>query len=62
MEDEVGFTKYIKVTMDSYRSSYTIWSNGILSRTFLGLSEQMLLVAFWAKFFPFGSTEIQMRC
>ena len=33
-----------------------------MSRTFLGLSEQMLLVTILAKSFPFGSAEIQMHC
>ena len=42
--------------------SYTKWSNEILSRTFLVQSEQMLLVTFLAKYFPFGSAEILMCC
>ena len=66
-EDEEGFTKYIEVTLYGYKSgqlvwSYTRYSNEILSRTFLGQSEQMLLVTFLAMSFHFGSAEIQMRC
>ena len=59
--DEAGFTKYIEVTLDKIWS-YTRWSNEILSRTFLGQSEQMLLLTFLAKSYPFASAEIQMSC
>ena len=61
LEEEAGFIKYTEVTLDGYRS-YTRCSNEILSRTFLGQSEQMLLVTFLAMSFPFGSAEIQMHC
>ena len=61
LEEEAGFTKYIEVTLYSHVWSYTRWNNGILSRTFLGQSQQMLLLTFLATSFPFSSAKIQMR-
>ena len=56
-EDKAGITKYIEVTVDSYRSGDIL--DGTMK--FLGQSEQMLLVAFLDKSFLFGHEEIQIH-
>ena len=59
LEDEAGFTKYIEVTLDGYRSGILL--DGVM-KFCPEQSEQMLLVTFLATSFPVGSAETQMNC